>query len=265
LDVEKPNYVVHLAALPLAGLAIDAPEEAFRSLLQGTANVLDAVRSDSTIEKLVIVSSSMVYGDFGSAPQAEGAAKSPKDLYGSLKLMGEILTGAYGGLYDIPFAIVRPSAVYGPADNNQRVVQTLLERAMQELPIYLEEPEATFLDFTSVEDLARGIAELTLSDAAMGEAFNLTYGKARSLAELVEIIRFHFPDLEVNVGARSEHFRPRRGTLDTSKAATSFGYCPSICLEDGVAAYLKYMTLHNPSLTKAPVADASPAQKPRSS
>ena len=127
----QPNYIVHLAAMPLANLAVEHPEEAVDAILSGTINVLHQSRDLSTLKRLVYVSSSMVYGDFVRVPVREDDPKDPKEVYGSLKLSGELLVRSFGRLYGIEHSIVRPSAVYGPTDNNRRVLGIFLERALK--------------------------------------------------------------------------------------------------------------------------------------
>ena len=122
----QPNYIVHLAAMPLANLAVEHPEEAVDAILAGTINVLHQSRDLSALKRLVYVSSSMVYGDFVRVPVREDDPKDPKEVYGSLKLSGELLVRSFGRLYGIEYSIVRPSAVYGPTDNNRRVLGIFL-------------------------------------------------------------------------------------------------------------------------------------------
>ena len=250
LSDARPDYIVHLAALPLAGLAKRSPEEALTSILQGTANVLDVVRDIPTLQKLVYISSSMAYGNFVTTPIPEDAPKDPIDPYGALKLAGELLVRAYARQYGVPYAIIRPSAVYGPSDNNQRVVQIAVERAIQGQTITLEDPDTTFLDFTYVGDVARGLALATLAPDVVADEFNITYGCGRSLADLTTILRGHFPDLRVDVRCKSDDYRPVRGTLDIGKARRVLGFQPEVCLEEGVSRYIDYVRSRNRSISQ---------------
>jgi UDP-glucose 4-epimerase len=109
---------------------------------------------------------------------------------------------------------VRPSAVYGPFDVNERVVQVFIENALLGHPLRLDDPSAR-LDFTHVTDTACGIALATLSDSGDSDIFNVTRGQGRSLAELVEVIRKYVPDVVVERGNENPE-RPKRGTLSMS-------------------------------------------------
>ena len=146
----RPDYIIHFASLPLANLAVRQTEEAFKGILQGTVNILEILRDVNFVRRFTYISSSMVYGDFTKIPVPEDAEKDPKDIYGGMKLAGEILTRVYAKRYGIAYTIIRPSAVYGPTDNNRRVIQIFLENAFAGEPIYINRGSDTVLDFTYV-------------------------------------------------------------------------------------------------------------------
>lgn len=246
-----PDRIVHLAALPLANVALRQTEEAFEGIVEGTMNMLEILRDEKPVERFVYVSSSMIYGDFTADPQPEDAPKDPKEIYGGLKYCGEIMVKVYARRFGIPFSIVRPSAVYGPTDNNRRVIQAFVENAFRGKPLKVDNGASTMLDFTYVEDAAAGLVAIALAPGAEGEAFNMTAGRAFSLAQVVETIRKHIPDIEVVENEDKESFRPKRGTLDVSKAARLTGWAPQVGLEDGVARYIEHVRRHNPSLANA--------------
>ncbi len=228
-----PDAVVHLANLPLAGVAAADPGEARRSIVQGTANVIAALAEQAPAARLTFVSSSMVYGDFLQDPQPESAPLRPCEPYGACKLEAERLVRAS----DLRWTIVRPSAVYGPGDANGRFLQRLVEAAMTGRTLQLTADPATRLDFTWVQDLARGLADAALSDDAIGETFNLTAGQARSLGDAIGVVRARGHRVAVRRRPQTTA-RPSRGTLDIARARSVIGYRPRCSLEDGLAAYL---------------------------
>lgn len=244
----KPTHVIHLAALPLANIAIRHPEEAFETIIKGGQNLLEVMRDQDQLERFVYISSSMVYGDFTQDPMPESAHKDPKEIYGGMKYCGEILTKVYAQRYGIPYNIVRPSAVYGPTDNNRRVLQIFVENAFKKTPIRLTNPQ-TRLDFTYVNDIAMGLTQIAFSDA-VNEEFNLTRGQSFSLREAADILLEFFPDLEVQERTKEDTYRPERGALDVSKARKMCGYNPSHDLKTGLALYIEHMKKYNPSITR---------------
>lgn len=247
VDEIKPDFVLHLAGLPLANTALRQTEEAFESIVRGTVNMLEIVRDHATIQKFLYVSSSMVYGDFATFPMPEEGRTSPKEIYGGMKLAGEVMVRVFGERYGIPYSIVRPSAVYGPTDNNRRVLQVFVENAILGVPLTARNAEATVLDFTYVTDLAEGLATALMSPAAIGETFNLTRGDGRTLADVVAILRLRFPMLEVEEQC-DDDFRPRRGAMDITKAKRTLDFEPKHSLEDGLNKYIDFAHRHNPSL-----------------
>jgi nucleoside-diphosphate-sugar epimerase len=244
----KPEYVIHLAALPSASAALQDTEESFDAIVLGTVNLLEVLREMSGIKKFVYASSSMIYGDFKQVPMPESAEKDPKEIYGGMKLASEILVKVFCRRFGIPYAIARPSAVYGPTNNNRSVLQIFIEQAVKDEPITVTNPDSTFLDFTYVKDLAKGLALVALSPEAANEEFNLTRGEGRSLAEVVEILRRLFPGLAVDAKTETAGFRPNRGAMDISKARRLAGYDPQYSLEAGLEEYAAFVREHNPSL-----------------
>ena len=235
----NPQQVIHLAAMPLANLAIEHPEEAVQAILMGTMNLLQAVRDFPGFERLVYVSSSMVYGDFVRNPVQEEDLKDPKELYGSMKLSGELLVRSFGRLFGYDYSIVRPSAVYGPTDNNRRVLGIFLENALQGKPLVVKGANSA-LDFTYVTDTAQGIICAATHPAASGKAFNITRGRARTILEGARIIEGLVPGTRVEVAEHDKRM-PVRGALDVTRATTEIGFKPKVDLEEGLKRYHDYL------------------------
>ncbi|HEY2074604.1 MAG TPA: NAD(P)-dependent oxidoreductase [Gaiellaceae bacterium] len=239
LDI-RPDYVLHLGALPLATVARVSADHAFESILRGTFNLVE-LALEIGVQKLLYVSSSMVYGDFTQMPMPEDARTAPKDPYGGFKLAGEVIVETFSRAQGLPYAIVRPSAVYGPTDMNDRIVQRFVECALWNRPLTIVDPDATYLDFSYVKDVAQGMVKVLLSPVE-NETFNVTAGEGRTLTNLYELLREQYPDMPVTVSAKDEDFRPKRGSLDVSKARTLVGYEPQYSLERGVEEYLAFLS-----------------------
>jgi nucleoside-diphosphate-sugar epimerase len=235
----RPQRVIHLAAMPLANLAVEHPEEAVQAILMGTLNLLQAARELGSIERIVYVSSSMVYGDFVRVPVQEEDAKDPKEVYGSMKYSGELLVRAFGRLFGLDCAIVRPSAVYGPTDNNRRVLGIFLENALSGQPLVVRGANNA-LDFTYVEDAARGILCAALHEKASGKVFNITRGRGRTIQEAAEIVARLVPNTRIELAERDARM-PVRGTLDVARARAEIDFNPRVDLEEGLERYHAYL------------------------
>jgi UDP-glucose 4-epimerase len=257
----RPERIVHLAGLPIADLSNKYPDETVSTIVNSTVNILDIIKEVDFVKRFVLISSSMVYGDFQYVPADEEHPKNPKEVYGGTKLAAEILTRAYSQRFGIPYTIIRPSAVYGPTDVNKRVTQNFIFNAFLGKPLLLHDG-STALDFTYVTDAAHGICLATMANAAERETLNVTRGEGRTLREYTEILREHFPDLTIE-HSPCELFRPKRGALDISKARSLLGYEPRYCLEDGLAEYVRFLEQNFPPELADCVRKPAPAARPR--
>lgn len=229
-----PDVVIHLAAIPLASFSKKYPEEMLETNLMGTVKVLEALE-DTKVERFVYASSSFVYGHFKYEPCDEEHPTNPIDMYGTTKLTGETFTKLYCKQFGIDWVIVRPSAVYGPTDGNQRVSQIFLENKMRGIPVFLEGGGNDTLDFTYVKDTAMGFILTATHKEAKNKTFNITYGKARSIKTYANILGCQTLDTQ------ADKERPKRGALDIRKAKILLGYEPMYPLEKGLREYEEYV------------------------
>ena len=129
----------------------------------------------------------MVYGNFDSKDVNEETLCKPIGIYGTLKYSGELLVKAYNQVFDLPYSIIRPSALYGERCVSRRVGQIFIENAIQGLDITINGDGEEKLDFTYIEDLIEGIGLCCEKESAKNQTFNLTYGDSRKINELTEI------------------------------------------------------------------------------
>jgi nucleoside-diphosphate-sugar epimerase len=240
----NPDIVIHLAAISIADASQRYLEDALAINQTGTTNVLNAARLCG-VKRFVYASSSMTYGDFVHFPAAEDHPTVPLEVYGASKLCGEIYVRAYHEMFGLEYAIVRPCSVYGPTDTNMRIVQRFVESGIHGREIRLFDGGAQLLDFTWVEDTVAGFHLAATHPSAANETFNITSGTARTLRDLAEIARIHFPDLRViNCETRDPVKRTLRGALDVNKARRMLGYEPRTFLDDGFARYVAFCREH---------------------
>jgi len=240
IDEINPTHIVNLAALPLAKNAISDTDDAFNSIIVNAKNFMEILRDKKSNTKFIHISSSMIYGDFEKEPNFEEASKDPKEIYGSFKYASEVIVKGYAQIFDINLNIIRPTAVYGPTDNNRRVIQTFIEKALKNETIYANNPENNYLDFTYVDDAAEGIKCVTLAETPKNEAFNISYGKANSIMTMINILREYFPNLKFEA-QNKDTFYPKRGSLDISKAKKYTNYQPETDLKSGIKKYIDFI------------------------
>jgi len=234
------DTLIHLAAVAHAGKSNKDPYSTFDHSLRTLENCLDIARSpELNIKHFVYFSSSMVYGNFLSGSVTEETPCEPMGIYGALKFAGEKLVIAYDQVFDLPYTIVRPSALYGERCVSRRVGQIFIENAMQGLDISISGDGGDRLDFTYIEDLANGIVKVLTHENAKNEIFNLTYGQSRSIKEMADILSGHFPDIAIKYLPR-DVLMPLRGTLCVDKAKEMIGYEPQYPLEKGFINYIDW-------------------------
>lgn len=232
-----PDVVVHLASFPRQKVVNANPQFGSRVMSEGLLNLLELAVSNN-VKKFVYISSSMVYGDFNDLV-TEDAPCNPIGQYGILKLAGEWLVKDYARRTKLNTVIIRPSAVYGPCDVEDRVVSKFLLTAMRGGSIQVNGANEG-LDFTYVEDIARGIALASTSDIADNNTYNITRGRSRTLLEAAELAVKIVGRGSIQVNDRDLNF-PSRGALNIN-AASSFGYTPKTDIEEGFREYYNWLT-----------------------
>lgn len=188
----------------------------------------------------------MVYGNFlrdskdNIIPAKEEQTCNPIGIYGAMKLSGEHVVKVYHHRFNIPYTIIRPSAVYGPTDCNRRVTEIFLTNALNDKELVLDNGGRHRLDFTYAEDLAKGFFLAATHKKALGETFNMTRGEGYQIKELANIISKLVPNTKI-VESNLSPYRPNRGALDISKATRLLGYNSQYSLKKGMKKYYEFV------------------------
>lgn len=233
----RPQVIVHLAAVSHAGRSNKDPYSTFDHSLRTLENALDNARG--RVEHFVFLSSSMVYGNFRAQEVDEDHPLEPIGIYGALKVAGEKMVIGYHQVFDLPFTIIRPSALYGARCVSRRVGQVFIESAMRGMKLRVDGDGEERLDFTYIDDLVQGICLAIERPEARNQIFNMTYGMARPIRDLVEITKRYFPHVEVERIERDK-LMPVRGTLSIAKARQLLGYQPRYPIEVGFPKYIEW-------------------------
>lgn len=238
LEQIKPQVIIHLAAIAHAGKANKDPFNTFDHSLRTLENALDAARGVKA-EHFIYFSSSMVYGNFKTEEVNEEHPLDPIGIYGALKVGGEKIVIAYQQVFDLPYTIIRPSALYGQRCVSRRVGQIFIESALRGNPLQISGDGKEKLDFTYIDDLVSGVLLIIARPNARNQVFNMTYGQSRSVNDLVAILKETFPDARVDNTDRDK-LMPFRGTLSVKKARQLLGYNPQNPIEVGFSKYIQW-------------------------
>lgn len=248
----KPQVIMHLAAVSHANRSNKDPYSTFDHSLRTLENALDNAKDREGVEHFVFLSSSMVYGNFKTEAVDETTVCEPLGIYGALKFSGEKMVIAYNQVFGLPYTIIRPSALYGERCISRRVGQIFIENALFGNEITMNGDGTDGLDFTYIQDLVSGLTNVITNENSKNQIFNLTYGSARSIADMIDILKGYFPKISINSIAK-DNLMPDRGTLSVDKAKSLIGYNPSWSLDKGYPKYIEwYMDLfnRNPELAK---------------
>tara|TARA_A100001011_G_C14227721_1_gene807365 strand:+ start:91 stop:1092 length:1002 start_codon:yes stop_codon:yes gene_type:complete len=233
----NPDIIIHLAAVSHANKSNKSPHSTFDNSLRTLENTLDFAKNDK--KHVIYLSSSMVYGEFNGKSVDEETICNPIGIYGTLKYAGELIVKAYNQVFQTPYTIIRPSALYGERCVSRRVGQIFIENSLQGLDIEINGSGKEKLDFTYIDDFVSGIILCCENETAKNQIFNLTYGQGREINELIEILRKVFPKLNVKY-KNKEAFMPERGTLKIDKAKKFLNYKPQFEIEKGYAKYIEW-------------------------
>jgi nucleoside-diphosphate-sugar epimerase len=233
---ERCDGVIHLASFPRQKVVGQNPVWGSEVMSTALVNLLEMTKAYH-IPKFVYISSSMVYGDFEDDVTEDFHCK-PQGQYGIMKLMGEHLVQDYTRRGCFDHVIIRPSAVYGEYDVEDRVVSKFMLAAMRGEELKINGANET-LDFTYVEDAARGIVQATLSDKAINNTYNITKSHSKTLLEAATLAIKIAGKGTVLVRDKDADF-PSRGALNIDAARRDFGYDPKVDVEEGFQRYYKW-------------------------
>ena len=239
----RPELVIHLASFPRQNVVSQNPILGSEVMTTGLINLLEA-GTRYNIKKFVYISSSMVYGDFKDElfdGIGEYANCNPIGQYGIMKYMGEKLVADYTRRGCFAHTIIRPSAVYGPWDIEDRVVSKFMLAAMRDEVLKVKGADEV-LDFTYVEDTAMGIVQAALHDTANNKIYNITRSSdiEYTLLDAAKLAVSIAGKGSIEVAERDLAF-PTRGRLSITSAVVDFGYKPTVNVEDGFARYHEWL------------------------
>ena len=185
--VKGTDWVFHLAALIAIPFSYHSPDSYVDTNIKGTLNVLQAAR-DSETEKLMITSTSEVYGTAQYVPIDEKHPFQGQSPYSATKIGADRLAESFYRSFGVPAAIVRPFNTYGPRQSARAVIPTIISQLLagkEEIRLGSLTPTR---DFNYVKDTAEGFLAIAHSDRTVGEEINIATGQEISIGELAETI-----------------------------------------------------------------------------
>ena len=196
-DVRDPNYcrhivkgvdtVFHLAALIAIPYSYVAPDSYVDTNVKGTLNICQAVR-DEGVGRLLVTSTSEVYGTARYVPIDEKHPKQPQSPYSASKIGADAIALSFHNAFETPVTVVRPFNTYGPRQSARAIIPTIITQiAAGEREIKVGDLTPT-RDFNYVADTAAGFIALAKCPEAIGKEVNIATGREVSMADTLQTI-----------------------------------------------------------------------------
>lgn len=248
--VSQPDSILHLAGLTFVPEAERDRNRVFAVNYGGTLNLLDAVKERSPHTKILVVSSSEVYGEPrpSSLPLTEAAELRPVNAYAASKAAADICCFPYAFRDQIDVVRVRPFPHIGPGQSDRFALSSFsrqlaeIKLGQREAVIEVGNLEAK-RDYSDVHDIVKGYREALLN-GKRGEVYNFCSGKSHAIGEILERL-IRFAGLEGKVEVREDPERVRPVDIadvygDYSKAQKDFGWRPRTELDLTLRSLIDY-------------------------
>jgi len=232
------DAILHLASFPRQKVVNANPALGSRVMSEGLINLLESAQRHN-VKKFVYASSSMVYGDFENDID-EDYPCNPQGQYGIMKLAGEWLVKDYARRTGMAYTIIRPSAVYGPLDVEDRVISKFVSNAIRGQTLKVR-GENELLDFTYVDDAADGICSALTLDIANNRTYNITRGSSHTLYQAAKLAVELAGRGTIQLEPKDNDF-PSRAALNIDRARQDLGFDPKVDMEEGFRRYYAWLS-----------------------
>jgi UDP-glucuronate 4-epimerase len=234
------DQIIHLAARAGVRPSLQDPVLYQRVNVEGTVNILEAARKHG-LKKLIIASSSSVYGVNSKVPFAESdPIFNPISPYAASKLACEALGHVYHHVYGMDIVMLRFFTVYGPRQRPDLAIRKFAELIRTGKPIPVYGDGSTARDYTYISDILQGVIACTEKEFGYG-VFNLGESDTVKLSRLIELLE--------NALGKKAHLEPlpiQPGDVpltcaDISKARNILGYQPAVRIEKGIQLFVEWL------------------------
>ncbi len=235
------HYVFHQAAIPSVPRSIANPQATDHTNISGTLSVLVASR-DAGVRRVVVASSSSIYGDDPGLPKIETRLGRPLSPYALSKIVCEEYCRLFYQIYGLETVCLRYFNVFGPRQDPKSEYAAVIPRFATRLlsgtgPIIYGDGEQS-RDFTYVSNVIDANWKAATHPNAVGQAFNIGCGQQTSLNQLLaELNRAQGTSFKAT-------YQPvrtgdvRHSVADITKARDLLDYTPRVSLEEGLKRIL---------------------------
>lgn len=260
-DVRDPHFcnnitkdidiVFHLAALIAIPYSYIAPDSYIDTNIKGTLNMCQASRENG-VKKIIVTSTSEVYGTAQYVPIDEKHPKQPQSPYSASKIAADMIALSFYNSFDLPVIIARPFNTYGPRQSARAVIPTIISQIASGITeIKLGDLSPT-RDFNYVKDTCKGLFSLLDSEETIGQEINICSNTEISILDTMELIA-KLMKKEVKYIQDEQRIRPAKSEVlrlfgDNTKLKKLTAYKPDYSLEQGLLETINWFT--RPSVLK---------------
>ena len=238
IEESRSNVIFHLAALAYVNYSFSHPFEVMRVNLNGTLCVLEAARR-MEVDRVVVTSSSEVYGPALTPTIDEGHPMNPTSPYAASKAAADRCAHSYWRTFGLPVAIIRPFNTYGPR-HTYDVIPKFIEMVLRGEPPTIYGSGEQSRDFTYVTDMVEAFLHMGSGEKAVGEAVNFGSGKAVKIKDLtMKIIELADAPLDP-VYLPERPAEVTRLCCNYGKARRIFGWEPKVSLREGLKKNIEW-------------------------
>ena len=246
-DVRDPHFckhitqdveiIFHLAALIAIPYSYVAPDSYVDTNIKGTLNICQAAKENG-VKKVLVTSTSEVYGTARYVPIDENHPKQPQSHYSATKIGADAIAMSFYNAFALPVVLVRPFNTYGPRQSARAIIPTIITQiANGKKEIKLGDLTPT-RDFNFVKDTCKGFIELSKCDAAIGQEVNICSNNEISMRDTLNLIA-RLMNSDVKFIEDQVRIRPKNSEVfrlwgDNAKIKSLTGYEPSYSLEEGL-------------------------------
>ena len=249
LACERVDCVLHQAALGSVPRSIKDPIATHESNVTGFLNMLVAAR-DAGAERFIYAASSSTYGDHSDLPKVEDKIGEPLSPYAVSKYVNELYAGVFARTYGMRVIGLRYFNVFGkrqdPDGAYAAVIPKWTSNLLRGRPCTINGDGETTRDFCYIDNAVQAnlLAATVSQEAALGQVYNVAYGRSTTLNELYALLRENLtrirPELPWLVDLEPVYGSPRPGDVrhalaDISKAARMLNYTPTHSVESGLS------------------------------
>ncbi len=245
--VEGCDCVFHLASLIGIPYSYHAPASYVATNVGGALNLLEACRA-ARVRRLIITSTSEVYGTGRYIPMDESHPLQAQSPYAASKIAADKLAESYFCSFDVPVVILRPFNTYGPRQSARAVIPTIFAQVFsgaKEIFLGNLSPER---DLTYVEDTARAFLAAAEIPGIEGKTVHFGQGESVSIGELGRLC-LEVAQTDAKVKITKDRERPQKSEVDrlvcdAANARRLLGWTPQVALKDGLRRTADYVRDH---------------------